>query len=108
MKRVVTIAALLFASGLMTSGGVLACLYTMPGCHTTPACHHQTTKAKPASCCNGLTPGRTISVPSSRFTLGTPGDALTSAPVLAPVATRETLAAVPAFKTSLPIFTLRV
>lgn len=109
MKRLVAIAALVFASGLMTEGGVLACLYRMPDCGKTPACHHQeNTKIKPASCCRGIAPGRTVSVPSSRFILAIPSAEVTNAPLLTSIASPGSVAAILGFDASPPVLTLRV
>lgn len=109
VKRLVAIAALVLASGLMTTAGALVCLYGMRCCDKmTPACHEKSTEGKPFSCRATLSPSRMVSLTSARFTLTASHEARATAPVSVTLATLEVLVASPVFEASPPIVSLRV
>jgi hypothetical protein len=108
MKRIIAATALLFASGLVTTGAALVCLYRMSCVEMTPACHHQdNTKVRPASCCDKFVACRKVSRINSRFLLVAPREVRVNAAVSVADAA-STIVAAPAFKTSVPVLTLRV
>ena len=67
MKRCMAMLALLFGSGLMSMAGMLACVYGMPECERTPACHQhqQPVKCKSDCCRNGFSTSQAATLTES-------------------------------------------
>jgi hypothetical protein len=96
VKRCVAILALLFGSGLMSMAGMLVCVYGMPGCGGTPACHqHQQPVQCKSDCCrNGIATSQAATpTQSSKLTPGVMDNATgaTAVALMIPVGLRPEL-----------------
>src|ERR1035438_8598776 len=96
VKRGVATLALLFSSGLMTMAGTLACVYGMPSCERTPACHQhrQPVQCKSDCCRNGIASSQAATLTqSSKLTPGVmdSAPAATAVALMIPVGLRPEL-----------------